>query len=70
MKTLREALAGLRTAIRLATHPWRHVGQYTANRLAQAMRCPVCEHSTLEASAECACWDPGCLCVVRHEEHR
>jgi len=36
-------------------------------RIQHAVECPECEHTTATASAECHCWDPGCLCVVLHE---
>lgn len=48
----------------------RRVVGYGDRRVARAVRCPECEHSTLEASAECKCWDPGCLCVILHETSR
>lgn len=43
---------------------------YADRRLDRAMTCPECEHSTLEASPECLCTDPGCLCVELHETQR
>lgn len=36
-------------------------------RLDRAMTCPQCQHNQHNASAECKCWDAGCLCVVLHE---
>lgn len=46
------------------------VRNYPDRRLARAMACPECEHSTVEASPWCLCSDPGCLCVVLHETQR
>jgi hypothetical protein len=39
-------------------------------RLERALACPECSHSTVEASPDCYCTDPGCLCVELHESQR
>lgn len=40
---------------------------YPDRRVARVVECPECGHSTVDAHADCPCWDPGCLCVVLHE---
>lgn len=63
MKMIRGLIARLTARIARAR-------QYPDRRLARAMACPECEHSTVEASPWCLCTDPGCLCVALHETQR
>lgn len=56
--------------MRLIKKVLTRIRSWPARRVEHALACPECGHSTLEASPECACWDPGCLCVILHEERR
>jgi hypothetical protein len=60
MTMIKDWLAGLVAQVRTAPD----------RRLTRALSCPECEHSTVEASADCPCTDPGCLCVELHETQR
>jgi hypothetical protein len=46
------------------------VASKPARLVEHALACPECTHSAVEASPDCYCTDPGCLCVELHENQR
>jgi len=46
---------------------FERIRTYGDRRVARAVECPSCRHSTADASSDCSCWYPGCLCVELYE---